>query len=273
MKLFPYTTLFRSAWYEALLQVARESRVGVRRAVHLVAGDTPRRRQREQQRLRLRPGFGERFLAPLAPLHERLVSHYRLSRAHRQSVGVPGTLRTIFAPARARADMSHDEPTDRREPAPDAGSDAPIRRRPLGVILAVFAILGVGIGLTGYLMIGALGGGGGSQLFSGLFALVVILFAALVGPVVAVAVTLHVDESLGDALGPASLTAAVGNFVGFLVMGLLVVILLSIRLSGGGGGGEGGGSLDVGSYVGTLVKAGFPSLLVAVAVTALTRRT
>ena len=164
--------------------------------------------------------------------------------------------------------MSHDEPADRRESAPDAGSDIPIRPRPLAVILAVFAILGVGIGLTGYLMIGALGGGD-SQLFSGLFVLVVILFAALVGPVVAVAVTLHVDESLGDAIGPASATAAVGNFVGFLVMGLLVVLILSLRLSGGGG----GGSLDVGGYGPTLVQAGFPSLLVAVAVTALTRRT
>lgn len=169
--------------------------------------------------------------------------------------------------------MSHNESVDGREQPIDAGDvDGLLRRRPLGVIVAVFAILGVGIGLTGYLMIGALGGGGGSQLFSGLFALVVILFAALVGPVVAVAVTLHVDESLGDTVGPASVTAAVGNFVGFLVMGLLVVLILSLRLSGGDGGG-GGGSLDVGSYVGTLVKAGFPSLFVAVAVTALTRRT
>ncbi|RNJ25813.1 hypothetical protein [Halosegnis longus] len=56
--------------------------------------------------------------------------------------------------------MSHDESADQREPAPDAGGDAPIRLRPLGVILAVFAILGVGIGLTGYLMIGALGAAG-----------------------------------------------------------------------------------------------------------------
>jgi len=130
--------------------------------------------------------------------------------------------------------------------------------------LGLFGIVGVGLGLTGIVILGALGGG--ATLFSGLFALLVIAFALLTGPIVAAVVGAQPSRDDGDT--PQYGLVFVGNAVGYLLMMVLVLVILTVgiaALSAGGGSaggttgttGGGGGSVNLGQYL-------LPVLLIAV---------
>ena len=135
--------------------------------------------------------------------------------------------------------------------------------RSIGYPLGLFGIVGVGLGLTGVVMLGALGGG--ASLFSGLFALLVIAFALLTGPIVAAVVGAQPPRD--DADTPQYGLVFVGTAVGYLLMMVLVLVILVIGiavLSAGGGSASGttgttggNGSVNPGQYL-------LPVLLIAV---------
>ncbi|MFC7234415.1 hypothetical protein [Halosegnis marinus] len=134
-------------------------------------------------------------------------------------------------------------------------------------VFGVFAVVGIGIGLTGYIMIGELGGDGGGGLLSGIVSLVVYLFAALVGPTVACLASVRAAPSLPRSLSVAGATTGAASFVGFLVMVTVALLLVGAASSGG----DGGGTVDLAESIGTLVRAGLPSALVAVVATLFVR--
>jgi hypothetical protein len=144
-----------------------------------------------------------------------------------------------------------------------------------GWILGVFAVVGIGLGLTGYVAIdalqGALGGGESAMaqtlgqffsLFVFFMALVVVFF---LGPVVAMVSGLIAGAIVWEPLDGV-VAGGLGSFVGFYFMLFLSVPLLFLALdAGGGGGGTSTGAqpqFDAGSLVVPAVLAGLPTGIV-----------
>lgn len=110
--------------------------------------------------------------------------------------------------------------------------------RHLTYFVGLFFLVGVGIGVTGFLSMGYFTGGGGlgESLTAGFLMLVTLIIAFSVGPVLGVIVAndLHTRVPTGD---NAYLSTFVGGAIGYLVMALTVtiILLLGVALLGGGG--------------------------------------
>lgn len=133
----------------------------------------------------------------------------------------------------------------------------------VGVVVVVFAVVGAGIGLTGYfgvsglgsvMQTGGQGGGGFGQLFVALFGFVAVLIAFLLGPVVAAIAGLLAGLAFRERQAGAVVGGA-GSFVGFYVMAVVAIGAISAAFPGA----SGGVSLDVGDQLTTILKAGVPS--------------
>ncbi len=133
----------------------------------------------------------------------------------------------------------------------------------IGRIVALFAVVGLALGLSGVVVVDQFGGDGlGGQIVSGLLVTVVILVSLLLGPVLAALVgTRLADRGNTDLVSP-----LVGGGVGYLVMALLVVLTLSVGVGGGGGD---GGSADLGRWLVPVLVLTVTTGVVGVAASAL----
>lgn len=133
--------------------------------------------------------------------------------------------------------------------------------------IAIFAVAGLGLGLTGYIGMGfaedSLGtGGGGEDPFADAFIAIVFLQSILVtlfaGPLVAVISGVISGHVLQDRIG-SIFVGGVGSFVGFFIMIVLAVIIMSMGFSGGGSttGGEG----PLGETLRPMIQAAIPTTL------------
>jgi hypothetical protein len=140
----------------------------------------------------------------------------------------------------------------------------PVAGRVFGLIVAVFAALGVAIGGTGYLALDwartqfvvAAGGttpGRFGPVFVALVAFQTTVTQFLLGTAVAGLVGAMAGSRFADAR-TAGLVAAGGSVTGFYLMGAIAVLLLS--LVGGPGAGQ---VYDPGQALGPLVLAGIPA--------------
>lgn len=105
----------------------------------------------------------------------------------------------------------------------------------IGNIIGIFAVVGIGIGLTGAIAITQLGSDSG--LLAGILVLVILTIAFILGPVIGVVSGLLTGQRRGR-LPDSYLAGIVGSVVGYFFMMLLVFIALSIAISlatGGGG--------------------------------------
>lgn len=119
----------------------------------------------------------------------------------------------------------------------------PAAKHHLKYVIKLFALIGAGFGITGYLIIelvaskfADLAGGGEivTQLFFGLFSLTMLVFLLLIGPVIAVYSGLNTDDDLYQEPRTAYLTNFVGNAAGYLLMIVIAIMLVNIALGGGG---------------------------------------
>ena len=137
-----------------------------------------------------------------------------------------------------------------------------------GITIAIFAVAGLGLGLTGYIGMGfaedSLGtGGGGEDPFADAFIAIVFLQSILVtlfaGPLVAVISGVISGHVLQDRIGSIFVGGA-GSFVGFFIMIVLAVIIMSMGFSGGGGSTTGGGG-PLGETLRPMIQAAIPTTL------------
>lgn len=122
----------------------------------------------------------------------------------------------------------------------------------LKYILLVFALSGLGIGLTGIAVLMNFGGDGvGGAILSGILSLIVFFVALLIGPVIAIIIGIQLSntDSSVAALYP---TNFLGSAIGYIVMVMLVSIILVFGMGmvvGNGGGATDG---DAGTSGGTV---------------------
>lgn len=130
----------------------------------------------------------------------------------------------------------------------DAFADQRIIRTQLRDAVALFGLVGAGLGVMGLVALSQFGGG----FLSGIVYTVILVLAMFFGPVLAVVVSLRLADYAPRKDGTTYVTSFVGNVVGYLVMMLVVVAMLFVGLSltvgGGGGSGVGGGGNSGGSF-------------------------
>jgi hypothetical protein len=142
-----------------------------------------------------------------------------------------------------------------------AFGEYPVRNQ-IKAVLGLWALIGLGLGLTPVLL-GALGPGGamvGGMVGFGL------AFGA--GPLIGGVVGLALSNKLPIDTGPAGVVSGVANYVGFVVMVLVFGIIFMIQTSGTGGGGGG----QLGQVVVPLLVSGVPVAITAGGATALGKK-
>ncbi|RXK48629.1 hypothetical protein [Halorientalis pallida] len=133
-------------------------------------------------------------------------------------------------------------------------------------VVGIFAVVGVGIGLTGVLADSLLGGGGTGAASFISFGITLMAFGVAIfgGSILAAVIGLQDFLQIGEVDNQTYVLAFASNAAGFIVMGIIVALFISI-LGGSGGGAGGGGGL--GDYiVGSIVMA-IPAGLVGAGVT------
>lgn len=112
---------------------------------------------------------------------------------------------------------------------------SPAAKSQLKYVVGVFALVGAGFGITGFLIIELLAGGDsmGAQLLTGVFSIALLTVVLLIGPVVAVYSGLDAAVGLHNEPRTAYLTSFVGNFAGYLMMVLIAVLLIGAAVGGG----------------------------------------
>jgi hypothetical protein len=146
----------------------------------------------------------------------------------------------------------------------------PAARNQLKYTIGLFAEIGLGFGLTGFLVIELLasGDGFGAQFVAAILTVIILGVTLLTGPVIAAFSGIRIAEGLREEARTVYLTSAVGNFVGYFIM--VVITVLLIAATGGGvnpgtvtGGGGGGGSLfDLGDLLVPMIALAIPVALV-----------
>jgi hypothetical protein len=125
--------------------------------------------------------------------------------------------------------------------------------------VAVFAVAGVGYGLTAFLITALSNVGGMAQSILGGFTAI---FGLLLGPVVAIISGTQIGFNLEEDDVTASAASVIGSAVGFLIMAFILIVFAGLMTSGsggaGGGGGGGGGSFGpaIGATVGVAITGG-----------------
>ena len=141
--------------------------------------------------------------------------------------------------------------------------------RKAGVTVAAFALMGLGLGLTGYISIDATANvfmGGQYGGFGYTFVFLVFLQSAFLswffGPIVAFTTGLWTGRSASRKTSALASTA--GSLVGFVVMVAIAIVLMIVALpeSGGGGGGGGGASGQLLDQAGAIALAALPTTVI-----------
>lgn len=134
--------------------------------------------------------------------------------------------------------------------------------------VGIFSIVGVGLGLTGAITLLQVGGSG---IFGGILALVLLIFTFLISPILAVITGLRIGEKNGRSK-QTYLIGAVGAVGGHFSMMLIIVLILSIvisTLSGDGGTGStaaqsaatSNGGLEIGEYIVPIIAVAVPTAI------------
>lgn len=148
----------------------------------------------------------------------------------------------------------------------------------LKATVAYFAVTGVGLGLTGYLILDQLlsamtGSSGesaqvGGSLMGGMFTMIFIVIALIVvlllGPVLAAVVSSRLSGALDLNGSDMYAVSGVGSYLGYVAMVILAATLMSMGFPSGGSGVESGGSAspDIGSLIVPILIFGIPSGIV-----------
>lgn len=143
----------------------------------------------------------------------------------------------------------------------------------VGMIVGVFAAIGVGLGLTGYISVGWIQGtftnpdqgefaNSIGQMFVGLVFLQSVIITFFTGPTVAAITGLLSGLSESSRTRSAGI-GGLGSFVGFYVMVVVAIVVMSLAYGSGGGSG-GSESFDMGQAFVTAAKAGIPTAIVGV---------
>lgn len=143
----------------------------------------------------------------------------------------------------------------------------PPARNQLKYTVGLFAEIGLGFGLTGFvvldLIIESIGGNDfGAQFVAAVFALILLSLTLLIGPVIAAFSGIRVAEGLREEARTVYLTSAVGNFVGYFVMVVITVLLIAATGGVGGSGGGGGNIFDLGDLLVPMIALAIPVALV-----------
>ncbi|WP_049897606.1 hypothetical protein [Halorubrum distributum] len=147
----------------------------------------------------------------------------------------------------------------------------------IGLAIGLFAVVGVGLGLSGYISINAVKQffmnaetgevGPLAQTFVALVALQTTFVVFLLGSIVSTVTGSRIAAE-ASSTKEAMIANGAASFVGFYVMvGLALVIMFTAVGSGdaSGGGGGGGGNVDLGRFVSPILQVGIPTGLVGVA--------
>jgi len=141
------------------------------------------------------------------------------------------------------------------------------------LVVGTMTIIGVGLGLTGFLLMGmvqdmfATSSDSGTSLAQTFVALVFLqsaLTTFLIGPVVA-SIVGFASSLRHEAAQKSAIIGGLGSFIGFYPMIIISIVIMAFALSGGSGGGDGGSSFDLLNNVTTIVLAGLPTGLVGAA--------
>lgn len=145
--------------------------------------------------------------------------------------------------------------------------------------VGLFAVVGVGFGLTGFVftdilipgIAGASGDSTSGALLGGLLTvfslLSILVVAALSGPILGVTTALRV-EKVFEADRVAYVTSAVGTAAGYVAMLLITVLVLSLTGSTSGGGSTGsstGGLVNLGDLIVPIIALAIPVGIVGAA--------
>ena len=159
----------------------------------------------------------------------------------------------------------------------------PAAKNQMKYIIGIFSLVGIGFGITGFLVLQLVAGGGGtsSQIFAAIFALSLLGVVLLLGPVIAVYSSLNTANGFYHDARTAYLASFVSNFAGYLIMVVVAVILIGAALGGGGSADSGattgqttstGDTFDLGSLAIPMVALAIPVGLVGVGSTYLHRK-
>jgi hypothetical protein len=107
-------------------------------------------------------------------------------------------------------------------------ADGGIPLNSVGQIVGIFALVGVGIGLTGGVAMSQLGSGG--AIIGGILTLVILTIAFLLGPVISIITGLRTGEQQGRT-GESYLAGLLGSVVGYFVMMAIVLLILSVVMA------------------------------------------
>lgn len=97
----------------------------------------------------------------------------------------------------------------------------------LTLLVGLFGLVGLGIGVTGSILAGTVGGSGfAAQLASGLVSAASLVVALFLGIAIAAVGGLRVATDLGGVDREAYLTSFVGNATGYVVMSVVAIVLI-----------------------------------------------
>ncbi|MFB6083218.1 MAG: hypothetical protein ABEJ94_03110 [Halorientalis sp.] len=128
-------------------------------------------------------------------------------------------------------------------------------------VVGIFAVVGVGIGLTAVLANALLNVGTG--FLGGVVVLMAFGVAVFGGSILAAVIGLQDFLQIGEVDNQTYVLAFASNAAGFLVMGIIVAIFVSIAMGSGGGAGGGG----LGNYIVGAIIMAIPAGLVAAGIT------
>lgn len=134
------------------------------------------------------------------------------------------------------------------------------RARTVGKVVAIFVILGVGLGTAGFIVLDQFapsGDGVGAALVQGLLVLQAVVFIYLLGPAMGVVSGLYTGRQESDPVDSAT-TGGAAAFAGFYLMFLLAFLVMSLAFPETSGDG-GSGSTDLGNNLVQMVLVGIPT--------------
>lgn len=136
-----------------------------------------------------------------------------------------------------------------------------------GKVVGLFVVLGVGLGLSGYVGMDHFipdaqnGEDFGAALIGGLLMMQAIVFMYLIGPAMAVVTGIFTGRHSVDRKSSA-ISGGAGAFVGFYVMFIVAFLIMSLAFpetSGNGGGGGGDSAINLADTLTQMILIGFPT--------------
>ncbi len=109
----------------------------------------------------------------------------------------------------------------------------------LTFVIGLFAVIGVGFGLTGIVVIRLIAGSGegiGAQILTAVFLVSLLVVLLLSGSIIGAVSGLRIADRLDETARTVYLTSFVGTAVGYFVMVIVAAVLIGLVVGGGGDG-------------------------------------